>query len=413
MNRPLTALFAALEALLVVGVGIGIPLVPLTLMWAFQYGLQVDWAVFWRAAVDTWLLGHGTDLTFTPDPALAAALGLPGAGDTVVATIALLGFALITVALAVRAGRRISETPHPRVGLLVSVAVFAVLSLGATATALHPLASPSLWQGSLLPTLVFALGVAIGFRLGLRAGVRKGPGVPSAPGRLSTMIDDRVPQLRRAVVIAATGGVASVFLVLAVSALALAIIVGISYGRVIGLYEGVQSGVLGGIALTVVQLAFVPNLVIWTASWFVGPGFAVGVGSSVSPLGTVVGPIPAIPVLGALPAGDWAFAFVGILVPVLAGFVTATVLRPRLLRAGLDGRWWLLGSGAGIGVVGGLLLGALAWASAGAAGPGRLSEVGPSFLAVGGWGALEIGLAAVLALAVAGLRTRTPVSPPR
>ena len=41
MNRPLTALFAALEALLVVGIGIGIPLVPLTILWAAQYGLQI------------------------------------------------------------------------------------------------------------------------------------------------------------------------------------------------------------------------------------------------------------------------------------------------------------------------------------------------------------------------------------
>ena len=34
MNRPLTALFAALEALLVVGIGVGISLVPLTILWA-------------------------------------------------------------------------------------------------------------------------------------------------------------------------------------------------------------------------------------------------------------------------------------------------------------------------------------------------------------------------------------------
>ena len=51
MNRRLTALFAAFEALLVVAIGVAVPLVVLTALWAFQYGLQLDWAIFWRAAV--------------------------------------------------------------------------------------------------------------------------------------------------------------------------------------------------------------------------------------------------------------------------------------------------------------------------------------------------------------------------
>ena len=396
MNRPLTALFAALEALLVVGVGIGIPLVPLTLMWSFQYGLQLDWVVFWRAAVDAWLLGHGADLTFTLDPALAAGLGLAGAGEGIVATIALLGFSLVTVLLAIRAGRRIGETPHGVVGLLVSIGVVALLSAAVALSAAHPLASPSLPQSIILPTLVFSLGVGVGFLLGR--------GRADVPTRLAHWIDDRAPHLRRIVAVCVTGGVASTFLLLTVAAIALATAIGLNYGGIIAIYEGVQSGVLGGAMLTVAQLALLPNLVIWSASFLVGPGFSIGTGSAVSPLGTLLGPIPAIPVLGALPTGDWTYAFVGILVPVLAGFLSALVLRPRLVRAGLDGRWWLIGAGLGMGLVGGIILGALAWASAGSAGPGRLADVGPSWLPVGGWAALEIGAAAVLALFVAGIR---------
>ena len=79
MNRRLTALLAAFEALLVVAIGVAIPLLPLTLLWAFQYGLAIDWTVFWRASVDIWLLGHGVDVRLTLDPLAAAALGLPGA----------------------------------------------------------------------------------------------------------------------------------------------------------------------------------------------------------------------------------------------------------------------------------------------------------------------------------------------
>ena len=124
MNRPLTALFAALEALLVVGIGIGVPLVPLTFLWAFQYGLQLDWTVFWRASVDTWLIGHGSDVLLTLDPVTAIVVGFAGAGTPFALSIAALGFALLTALLGVRAGRRITETPHRRLGLVVALAVF-------------------------------------------------------------------------------------------------------------------------------------------------------------------------------------------------------------------------------------------------------------------------------------------------
>ncbi|MCU1444111.1 MAG: rane protein, partial [Cryobacterium sp.] len=52
MTRIMTALLAALEALIVVAIGVGIALVPLTILWATQFGLATDWLIFWRAAVD-------------------------------------------------------------------------------------------------------------------------------------------------------------------------------------------------------------------------------------------------------------------------------------------------------------------------------------------------------------------------
>jgi hypothetical protein len=165
MNRPLTALFSALEALLVVAIGVAIPLVPLTVLWAFQYGLQIDWIIFWRTAVDLWLLGSGVDIRMTLNPVLATGLGFAGAGTPFIITIAPLGFALLTVLLGVRAGRRIGETPHRLFGMVVSIATVAVLALGVTLSALLPAARPSIWQGSLLPPLVFALGVVIGAEL--------------------------------------------------------------------------------------------------------------------------------------------------------------------------------------------------------------------------------------------------------
>jgi len=404
MKRPLTALFAALEALLVVGVGIGIPLVPLTIMWAFQYGLQIDFAVFWRGAADVWLLGHGVDIEFTLDPLLSASLGVAPGGATIPLTIAPLGFAILTLLFAMRAGRRIGEVPHRHLGHLVAIGTFAVLSLVVTVSAFDPAARPSLVQGAVLPTLVFALGIAIGSEVSRRRLTADGPEI--VPTRILDWIDHRQPDLRAVVGIAARGGALAASLVLAASAVTVAVLVAVGYGQIIALYEGVQSGVMGGAAITVAQLAFIPNLVVWGAAWFIGPGFAIGTGSAVGPLGTTLGPIPAVPLLGALPSGDLAYGFVGLLVPVLAGFAAALLVRPRLVRAGLTGRGWLIGTGVGLGVAGGVVLGALAWLASGSAGPGRLVDVGAPWLAVGLWGALEIGLAAAIALLVAGVRSR-------
>ena len=404
MNRPLTIVFAALEALLVAGIGIGITLVPLTVMWAFQYGLQIDWMVFWRAAVDIWMLGHGVDIRVALDPITAASVGFPEAATPFVLTIAPLGFALLTLLLAYRAGRRIAETPHFILGLAVALATFGVLSLTVVLTALHEFARPSIWQGALLPTLVFALGLALGGGIAIRRltalqranAVRTDAAVSTITTRLAQLPTETAAMLRASI----TGGVAAVAAVIGVAAVAVAVLLATNYAEIITLYESGHVGVLGGIALTVAQLAFVPNLVAWAAAWFVGPGFAIGVGSSIGPLGTSLGPVPAVPILGALPTGDLGWGFLGLLLPVLAGFFAGVLVRPRLVRelGGFASAWQASLAGISIGAAGGILLGLLAWFSMGAAGPGRLIEVGPSPWLVGVLAFLEIGCAAVLGL---------------
>jgi hypothetical protein len=401
MNRSLTAVFSALEALLVVGIGIGISLVPLTLMWGFQYELQIDWLVFWRAAVDTWLLGHGAGMTVTLDETFAASLGLVGVEQPFVLTIAPLGFGLLTLLLGQRAGRRIAETPHHLLGLAVSVATFGVLAFAAVMTSLHELARPSIVQGTIYSTLVFASGLAIGAWLARQrlAGTRPRDFVDRAWQRLT----DWPAGVRTVVGGALLSGVMAVAAVMIVASILVAFLVAVNYGGIIALYEGSQAGVLGGIALTVAQLAFVPNLVIWCASWLIGPGFSLGVGSAVSPLGTTLGPIPAIPVFGALPTGDLAFGFVGLLVPVVIGFLIGAVLRSR------DGFRMLplpslVALGSLTGLVAGVGFGLLASWSGGSGGPGRLAELGPDALVVGLCAALEVGIACVLGLLVGGRR---------
>ncbi|MEC5184556.1 hypothetical protein RCH12_002025 [Cryobacterium sp. MP_3.1] len=407
MNRITTALLAALEALIVVAIGVGIALVPLTILWGTHYGLGIDWFVFWRAAVDVWLLGNGVDLTVQLPVDVSASLGLAGAELPFTLSIALLGFALLSVLLGVRTGRRAAGTEYSLTAAGVAVLSYGLLAALLTFSAGTAVVTPAPVQGILLPTLVFATGVLIGL---VGANRTAGTVLPDRVRRPVANQLARIPaELRSQLGTALRGGTAVVAGIMVVSAVAVCVSVLANFATVIGLYETLQAGVMGGITLTIGQLAFIPNVVVWAASWFVGPGIALGTGNSVSPLGTTLGSVPGLPLFGALPNGTLEFGFLGLLVPVLIGFVVAVLVRQSVDKRAnaLHGTARMLGTGALMGVVAGILLGLLAWWSAGAMGPGRLAEVGPNPLLVGALTVLEVGIAAALGMLVGGRRARS------
>ncbi|WBM81111.1 hypothetical protein KIV56_07735 [Cryobacterium breve] len=455
MNRLTTALLAALEALIVVAIGVGVSLVPLTILWATQYGLAVDWLVFWRASVSVWLLGNGVDLAVQLDPTVVAALGLPGAEAPFSLTIALLGFALLALFLGRHTGRRAADSPHRWTGVLTAIPVYGLLATLLTLTVGTDALHPSVPQGVLLPTAVFAAGVFIGARhrtespehpvagqaphlagasahpapgrgatgrpaatgAGAAASARPRPAwlraLPAFPALPALPRLPEVPADWRSILTGALrAGFGAATGTIGIAALAVFVLILGNFATVIGLYETVQAGVMGGITLTIAQLALIPNLVIWAAAWFVGPGVAVGLGSSVSPVGTVLGPLPGLPLLGVLPQGSLAFGFLGLLVPVLFGYLTAVATRQRQYRAGGPGadRGRLALTGVLAGIVAGTILGLLAWWSGGALGPGRLVDVGPNPMLVGAFAALEVGVAAVLGMLTPPIRRRGATS---
>lgn len=400
MNRPLTAVFAALEAALVVGVGFGIPLAALTIVWAAQFGFALDWAAFWRASVDTWLVGHGVDVHIALDADAASALGLSGADASFDVSIAALGFALLTLALAVRAGRRVAETRYRLLGEVVAVGTFAGITLALALTAQDAVASTAIVEAVIAPTVVFAVGVLAG-SVRTRRHARDDDG-----SSVRDWVADWRPETRSTATAVLTGGAGAVAAIAAAAAVLVAVMLVAGYARVIALYESLHTEVLGGIVLTLGQLALLPDVVVWAMSWLVGPGFAIGTGSAVSPVATSLGPVPAVPVLGALPEGSSAWGFLGLLVPIVAGFLAGVVVLPRLRLAGDPTPGRLVGTGLGIGLVGGVLVAVLCWLSSGSAGPGRLADVGPHPLVVGGIAALELGIAAAIGLLVSSRRGR-------
>ena len=397
MNRTLIALLAALEAFIALAIGVGISLVPLSLMWAVQFDSGVSWDVFYRASADIWLVGHGVDLKMTLDPVLAAAVNLPGGDKPFLISIAPLSFSLLTILLGVRLGRKSFESGARFVGPLSAVATFGFFTILIALSGVHVNATPVMWMAVSFPTAIFALGVFIGARGEVGHSGGRAERVQQKVVGWATGLSSQVKAVLSA---SLRGGLITAALVIGASAVALSILIIANFASILGIYEGLQGGGGGSLILTAAQLMFMPNFVMWVVSWFIGTGFALGTGSSVSPVGTDLGLVPALPILGAMPMNDLAFGFLGLLVPLLAAFLAAWFIRPALLRAlGTEVSFrWISLTVLGIALVAGILIGLLAWASGGAAGPGRLADVGPNALRTGGIATLEFLIAASLGM---------------
>ncbi|MHA3948360.1 cell division protein PerM [Cellulomonas bogoriensis] len=153
---------------------------------------------------------------------------------------------------------------------------------------------------------------------------------------------------------------------------------------------------LGGGVLAVGQLLLLPNLVLWAVAWVAGPGFAVGAGTVYSPSEVLTGPLPALPLLGALPAQVPDVAMWAPVLVVVAGALAGRWLSLALVRE----RPWHTAAACGTAAaVAGLVTGVAVLAAGGAAGPGRLAEVGApavhTGLAVAGLGLVGLVLLAL------------------
>jgi hypothetical protein len=413
MRRTTIALLAALEASVAALIGLGVVLVPLMLLWAVHFGLAVDVMVFFRAAADVWLLGHGVDLVVQLDPVTAGRVALPGAGDPFPITIALLGFALVSVAFGRRIGRRSAAAGHSFSGGIAAVLVFAAVGAVLALVAGVEAARADPWQGALLPAFTMAIGVIIG---AVGESVRTASSTDAASGLVRNALDTLPPDLVAGTRTAVRVGAGAAFGVLALGGLLVAVLIAVDYATIAGLYQALGAGIDGGIALTVAELALLPNVVVWAASWLLGPGFAIGAGTLVSTGGTLLGPVPGIPLLGALPTEAQGLGTLWLIAPVLLGFVGAWLVSSDSANGRAHSRsssWMPLAVGVGAAAAAALVLGLLAWWSGGAAGPGRLATVGPDPWSVAGVAAATVGLGAIVGGYAARARSAREPEPER
>jgi len=397
MTRAVVAFLAAFEAVITAAIGLGVALAPLTLVWAVQYHMATSWAVFWRAAGDAWLLGLGVDAHVDLDRLTALSLGLPGAVPSFTVTIAGLGVALFTVLMGARIGRRAAETPFVLTGAIAAVAAFTLAAWAVALTAQADVFGPVVAQAAPVAGATFAAGILLGIGLDWASNRDHVPPV------LAHALGAETRMVVAASLRAATGAVA---LLVAASAVFVAVLIFAHFGRAVSLYEALQTGYLGGVTLTLAQLAFLPNAVLWAMSWLIGPGFALGGGAAVAPGSGLASSLPGVPLLAIIPAHSPSGAYVAIAIPVLAGaasgFLTHRVLRKS--KPPLDTPLDLALVAGGAAVLGGAILALLAWWSGGTLAPGVLAHLGPSAWKTGVFGGLELGVGLAIGLAAGHLR---------
>jgi Family of unknown function (DUF6350) len=204
--------------------------------------------------------------------------------------------------------------------------------------------------------------------IGLAAG---GAGILRGSG-LSPRLVAGIPAEARAALRGAAAGLATM---LGAGALLLAGSLVAHFSTAVNIAVGMRAGVVGGALVVLAGVCLAPNAVVYAGAFAAGPGFALGTGTAVAPGGVRLGPLPAFPLLAAVPrdvSAAWLQALVA--VPVLAGVLAGLVVARRAPTAG-SLRSGLLGGLAGVlGAVGFAVLCQLA---SGAVGPGRMHDVGP------------------------------------
>ncbi|MET0789312.1 MAG: DUF6350 family protein [Cellulomonas sp.] len=146
--------------------------------------------------------------------------------------------------------------------------------------------------------------------------------------------------------------------------------------------RGLGLDAVGGVVLAVAELAYLPNLVVWALAWLSGAGFAVGAGTHFAPDSVVGGPLPAVPLLGALPAPDIAGPATSLVpvVLVVVGVLVGWYVHGRLTTQ----RWWECPAACATAAVTTFaVVAVLVTLASGGVGPDRLAIVGAQGAVVG------------------------------
>ena len=394
MRAILTGVVATIEAIAVALASLLVVAGLAFLVWWLAFDLGSEPSEVFAGAGAAWLLAHFVPLSLELSPETMQLLGFAPEALKFTLSLAPLGLTLVTVGFAVRAGWRFGA----RGGAGSAGVLGGALGFGAVAGILHSavtLAQPGWFATAVTAALVYGLSSGGAYLVraardehdwwtALLAAIETGLAKLGVPR--PAVFPHRAGQTLRLAAMLVAGYVG-------IAAVSLAIALLTRFTVVIAASESLQLDLWGTILMFVVQLALLPVLVLWTGAWLSGAGFAVGVGSSASPFGQLLGPMPGVPVLAAIPEG-WGsaavlapvvLALVGVGIGVALGEVARRQTLPRLAAQVLVAA-----------VLAGLAIALGNWAASGSLGPGRLAVVGPEVWAGAGLAAGALGIGCFL-----------------
>ena len=362
-------------------------------VWATKGFGDMEFSSVAAMSAHLWLLIHGVPLDLT------AAFG----ASTGTMTLVPLGLSILPLMLCYRSGRRLARASYEGeflIPVLSGSVTYALIS-----SVMYGWASPHPQPLHALNAALVPLGIVVaGLMWG---GYREARSLSRMVGVDTAEQISQMSQYSRwagsyawAVVRAAV--VAFVALI-GLGAVLLGIGILAGWSQIIATYQELHAGAVGDTAVTLLQLGFLPNLVIYAMAWSTGAGFSFGAGTSVGLTSSDAGTLPILPILGAVPESMGAFGLVGLLVPLGAGAIAGW----WFLREGEDhlDEWVALKvpfrplsaliSAVVLGVMTGILtsFGALwlGWISYGSLGIGRFTEVGAEPLTFAVHTALTVG----------------------
>ncbi|MEV8337183.1 DUF6350 family protein [Leucobacter sp. NPDC077196] len=392
MRSLVTAVIAAIEAVAVALAGLAVVAVPAVLVWVITFGLAAEPASVAADVAGVWLLAHFVPLQFSVSAEAALSLGLTPEALSFSLSLAPLGITLISVLLALRAGWRFAGRGGVgAMGVLGGIVGFGAVSLGAAVVA-APLLEWTAMQAAFSAAAVYGGASAVAFLV--RAGRDGHPWWEAAVRRILRGLEylgvrsgAALPHRAADMIRLAAAALALVF---GIAAVGFAIAVATGYADVTALTQGLQLDPIGSLTLFLAQLALVPLAIVWSLAWMSGTGFEIGAGSSVTPFETLLGPLPALPMLGVLPEG-WgergAFA-PGLLVVAALALGILFARRPGMRRASWPAAVAISLLAAALT---GLAVAGISALSRGSMGPDRLASNGPDAWLTGGFIALEVG----------------------
>lgn len=362
-------------------------------VWATKGFGDMEFSSVAAMSAHLWLLIHGVPLN------LAAAFGASAGTMTLVP----LGLSILPLLLCYRSGRRLARASYEGeflIPVLSGSVTYALIS-----SAVYGWASPHPQPLQALNAALVPLGIVVaGLMWG---GYREARSLSRMVGVDTAEQISQMSQYSRwagsyawAVVRAAV--VAFVALI-GLGAVLLGIGILAGWSQIVATYQELHAGAVGDTAVTLLQLGFLPNLVIYAIAWSTGAGFSFGAGTSVGLTTSDVGTLPMLPILGAVPESMGTFGLVGLLVPLGAGAIAGW----WFLREGEDhlDEWIALKvpfrplsaliSAVVLGMMTGIMtsFGALwlGWISYGSLGIGRFTEVGAEPLTFAAHTALTVG----------------------